>query len=316
MRYLITGATGLVGSWFAHRLHADGHDVIGLRRANSHTPAWLPSIQWAEGDVSDIHALRQAMAQADVVIHCAAVVSFAPAKASYMHQVNVEGTANVVNACLERQIPLCHLSSIAALGRDGRTTHLNETAKWEASRHNSRYALTKYLAEVEVWRGIAEGLPTVILNPSIILGRGDWTRSSSQLFGYAAKGRAFYPTGWLNYVDVRDVVDAGLLLLANKQYGQRFVLNGGTVPYRDFLIQAAKALGTSAPRYAIQPWMAGLAWRALWPLSLITGREPLITRETAHSAQMRLTYSSDKIKQQGFVFRPLEETISWVAKAR
>ncbi len=214
MQILITGATGLVGSATARRFLADGHSVSVLHRPDSDRSLLQDvedRIQWIEGDILDVLSLEKALENVEYVVHAAAVVSFVPRDEAAMVKVNVEGTANVVNACLKRGIrKLCHVSSVAALGRphprtieQDKPVVIDETQRWEDSPNNSAYAKTKYLAELEVWRGISEGLPAVIVNPSLILGEGDWQKSSTQLFKYVYDGKPFYTEGTVNYVDVQ-----------------------------------------------------------------------------------------------------------------
>jgi nucleoside-diphosphate-sugar epimerase len=339
---LITGATGFIGSHIARRYLAAGHSVAALKRPESDYGMLTDTadrIIWYEGDIMDIPSLEAAIqaesAKTPVdVIHAAAVVSFAPKDRDRMEQVNVEGTANVVNVCLQAGIrKLGYLSSVAALGRPapkgGQLTEpvvIDENQKWEESPNNSNYAKTKYRAELEVWRGVAEGLNAVMVNPSIVLGAGDWNRSSLQLIKYAHDERPFYPAGLVNYVDVLDVADALYQLMqsdirtgADRTDGpapRRFILTSGTITYRSLLEQIATALNKRPPTIQIPPVLT----RLLWPMEAVRawllGKAPLITRETARSASSQYRYDGRKIGQvTGFQYRPLRETLERVADA-
>lgn len=327
---LITGGTGLVGSHIARRYLADGYTVMVLYRpANGYGMLQdvASQLNWLEGDLLDIPSLEAAIKASPnagelEVIHAAAVVSFVPKDGDQMERINIEGTANVVNVCLEAGIQkLGYVSSVAALGRpttkgeaSNETISIDESQKWEDSPNNSRYAKTKYRAELEVWRGVAEGLNVVMVNPSIILGTGNWSRSSLQLIKYVYDERPFYPAGWVNYVDVLDVADALVQLMQSSIKGERFILNGGTIPYRSLLEQLAVAMGKRPPYLSVSPTLT----RLLWPLEAIRarimGKTPLITRETARSASSRYTYKGSRIEQAiGIQYRPLSDTIKRIA---
>lgn len=323
----VTGATGLIGSHIVRRLLADGRSVTALYRPENGYGLLsdiADRLTWHEGDVLDIPSLEAAIRPGNDVVHCAAIVSFLPKDRNRMEQVNVEGTANVVNVCLKVGIrKLAFLSSVAALGRPeqkgdvpaAQPIVVTEDQKWQESPLNSAYAKTKYRAELQVWRGSAEGLPVVIVNPSIVLGVGDWTRSSSQLIKYAYDEKRFYTDGDINYVDVLDVADAIAKLLYSDVVAQRFILNAGTLPYRDFLSQLAQALGKRPPTSRVSPGLANVLWRIEAVRAYLTGKAPLITRETAQSASHRYQYPGGAIAQAiAFQYRSLEETLTRIAQ--
>ncbi|HND90103.1 MAG TPA: NAD-dependent epimerase/dehydratase family protein, partial [Saprospiraceae bacterium] len=313
------GATGFLGSYLTRLLVREGWRVRALRRADSrmHLVADVADqVEWAEADVTDVVALEDAFEGVTRVCHCAATVSFHPRDRKRMMQVNVEGTANVVNLALEYGAEqLIHTSSIAAVGRGKENTHLDEGATWLNGEHTSAYALSKYLSEQEAWRGHFEGLPTAVVNPSIILGSGVWSAGSGRFFQQIASGLAFWPTGQAAFVDVRDVARFMLLLLERQVAGERYILAAENLPYRDFLEQVANELGKKPPRYRASPWMLGLAWRADWLKEKLTGLPPLVTRETARSSTSPYTYESRKsLSLPGFAYRPLAQTVQETAQ--
>lgn len=327
MRILITGTTGLVGSAIARQFLDEGHTVAALHRADSDRSLLRESagrIEWREGDILDVVSLEKALADVDYVIHAAAVVSFVPRDEAAMYKVNIEGTGNVVNACLKKGIrKLCHVSSVAALGRpdprmieSNATTIIDETQRWTDSPSNSAYAKSKYLAELEVWRGIAEGLSAVIVNPSLILGEGDWQKSSTQLFKYVYDGKPFYTEGTVNYVDVRDIAEVVFELTLSNIDNERFILSAGTATYRKLFTVIARSFDKKAPHIKVGPGLAGVIWRVEAVRSWLTGSRPLITKDTARSAAHHFEYSNAKIKQAlSFDFQPLDKTVQRVCES-
>lgn len=327
MKVLITGVTGLVGSAVAKRFLAEGHTVLGLYRKDSDRSLLTDienRIEWTEGDILDISSLQTAMQDVDFVVHTAAVVSFIPKDKKNMYKVNVEGTANIVNVCLKSGIrKLCHVSSIAALGRPdsrkiipGQDTVLDESQRWEDSPENSEYAKTKHFAELEVWRGIAEGLNAVIVNPTLILGEGDWTKSSTQIFRYVFREKPFYTEGIANYVDVLDVADAVFRLVLSDISGERFLLNAGSISYQNLFNSIADAMGKKRPSFRVGAGLAGVIWRAEAIRTWLMGTKPLITKETAQSAARRIRYNNEKItKALDFKFQPIEQTVARVSES-
>ena len=323
----ITGATGFIGSHIARTYLANGHRVAVLHREGSGYGMLADvadQVTWHMGDILDIPSLEAAITPRIDVIHAAAIVSFVPKDRDQMEKVNVEGTANVVNVCLNAGVrKLGYVSSVASLGKPvakgemtGESSIITEDQKWEESPMNSNYAKTKYRAELEMWRGVAEGLNAVMVNPTVVLGAGDWTRSSLQLIKYVHDERPFYTDGLVSYVDVLDVAESLYRLMQSELTAKRYILTGGTIPYRALLGQIANAIGKRPPTVRVSP----LLTRVLWPVeavrSWLTGGTPLITRETARSASAQYHFDGRKIEQvTGFQYRPLSETLRRVADA-
>lgn len=313
---LITGCNGLIGSFIARKFLREGYSIRAIRRQKSNMQLVKDiehAIEWVEGDILDPLFLTKALTGIDTVIHAAAIVSFSPADHENMFKVNIEGTSNIVNACLTKNIrKLYYISSIAALGRNKQSSLINEEAQWESSAINSVYAETKHLAELEVWRGIAEGLQAVIVNPSIVLGPGDWDKSSTRLFKYIWEENPFYTEGCMNYVDVRDVADIIFRLINSEISSERFILNAGSISFRELFNKIAEQLEKKKPSIHIMPWMAAIAWRIERLRSLLTGSNPLITQETALLAQTSFAYDNSKIRRTlPYTFRNLDDSIAW-----
>lgn len=273
-------------------------------------------VQWVEGDILDPVFLRKALQDAQYMFHCAGLVSYAPQDKELLKQVNIEGAANVVNACLEHgTIKLCHVSSIAAVGRPKGAKTLTENSKWDAAAEHSAYASSKYLGELEVWRGIAEGLNAVIVNPSVVLGPSDWTRSSTQLFKYVYNERTFYTQGSANFVDVRDLTEAMMRLTFADISGERFILNSEQVSYKEFFRDVAVCFGKKAPSVKVPPALAEVVWRLEHARTWFTGGRPLITKDTARVSGKSHFFSNEKVrKATGVTFRPVAESIAWVCE--
>ena len=305
----LTGATGLLGRHILDKFIEENVETIALCRPEY--PHGVRSGAFIkQADVLDPVSLREAFEGVDTVIHAAAFVSFNPRRRKKIFEVNVEGTRNVVDACLLLGIKnLVHISSVAALGRTPAHV-ITEESKWTGLMR-SDYAESKYLAELEVFRGAEEGLNVSLVNPSVILSASQRERSSGTLFNYVWKQRPFYTDGKLNYVDARDVADAVFKLYRNPQPGEKFILCAGQVTYQQFFTMVAKALNKRAPSIKVGPFLsywAGLAEEAR--ATLLNG-EPMVTRQSARMAMQSFAYSNAKAQSIGLTFRSLADTIAW-----
>lgn len=313
----LTGGTGFLGSYILRDLLLQGYTVRALRRRPVQLP-WidpvlLERVSWTEGDILDVVALEEAMQGADAVIHAAAVVSFAKADRKNMYAVNVDGTANVVNLALETGIKrFIYISSVAALGRMAGGDHVDEEKKWEESPLNTHYAISKFKAELQVWRGFAEGLEGVILNPSTILGLGDWNQGSCAIFKNVYEGFPWYTDGINGFVDVEDVARATLRALQSDIREQRYIINGDTWPFKRLQDTIAKEFGKKGPHRRSTPALLALAWRLEKIKSFLTGQRPLLTRESARVAVSRTWFENAKFLRDfpDFSYTPLATTIA------
>ena len=324
----VTGGTGLVGARLLYDLAREGHTIRALKRPSSslqvfeywirNEPSLGNQIQWVEGDLLDIFSLESAMEGVSQVYHCAAMISTDPREYSVMEKVNVDGTANLVNVCLSAPAlqHFCHVSSVSALGRVPGESVYDENSHWQPGKFNSAYSVSKYGAEREVWRGIAEGLPAVIVIPSVIIGAGNWNQGSCRLFPMVKKGWRFYSDGINGYVDVRDVSNIMRLLAGRKITGERYLLNSENVSYYDFFKEMSLALHVRKPDIRVTPWMAEIAWRISKLGSLVSGRSTLISKNYARVSQRTNQYRNDKIKTLlNYQFIPVKDSIDYTAKA-
>jgi nucleoside-diphosphate-sugar epimerase len=310
----VTGANGLLGSYIIRNLFKSNTPFVALKRRDSDT-ALLDDLKekiiWRDVDITNPISLEEGFADVTGVIHTAAYVSFNPQKAKTIFQINTEGTRNIVNACLLKGIKrLLHVSSVAALGRQKGQTIINEENKWVESSINSFYGQSKYQAELEVFRGQEEGLSTLIVNPSVILGFSNWDKSSAQLFKYAWKERPFYINGSLNYVDAQDVADASIKLFDSPISGERFILSGGSIPFKTFFDKTANAFQRKSPQINVNPTVANLLAAVEGARTWFTGSEPLITRETARLVNTFFQYDNQKVKKAiNFNFQSIDSTL-------
>lgn len=315
-KILVTGGTGFLGAYILRELVQQGYAVRAIRRSKK-LPDFieaeiLQQVEWVEGDILDVVSLQEAMSGMDAVIHSAAIVSFIPREKKRMQQVNVDGTANVVNMALEAGIHrMVHISSVAALGRLTNGGEVDEEKKWEESRANTDYAKSKHKAELEVYRGIGEGLEAVILNPSTIIGFGDWHSSSCAIFHRIYKGFRFYTGGLNGFVAVEDVAKAAVLFLENDTSGERFLLNGDNWPFQKLQNAIADGLHKKRPSQKAGPFLLGIAWRLQAISSYLSGQRPLLTRESVKVALSETRFQSQKLAAflPGFSFTPIETSI-------
>jgi nucleoside-diphosphate-sugar epimerase len=241
------------------------------------------------------------------------MVTFNPSKKEKMMRINVQGTANVVNACLAGNVKkLVHVSSVSALGRkrDGMT--VTEESQWSEENNLSNYGKSKYLAEVEVWRGMSEGLNAVIVNPTIILGVGDWNDSSAATFKNAYREFPWYTDGVSGFVDATDVAKLMIALMKSDISEERFIVTAENLGFRDVFNVMAKYFGKRPPHRKVSSFMAALVWRFERVKSLFTGEDPLLTKETAETAQMKVYFDGSKLRNAlpGFSYKPLEVSIA------
>jgi nucleoside-diphosphate-sugar epimerase len=228
-----------------------------------------------------------------------------------MMHTNVIGTANLVNAALNKNIrKLCNVSSIAAIGRGENQKPIDENTLWKTSRRNSNYAVSKYGAEREVWRGIEEGLPAVIINPSVILGPGETNSGTGKMISVVLKGLKFYSEGCNGFVDVRDVVDIMSRLTESDISGERFIVSAENLTYKEIFSMIATETGKKPPQFKANRLMGQLAWRLSYLQGKLTGTKPLITRETAITAGNTYLYSNRKITETlNYRFMPVGNAI-------
>ncbi len=323
---LVTGGTGLVGSHLLYDLTKSGKNVRVLKRKNSNTrilhkifsyytntpEILIKQIEWVDADLLDIYSLLDAMDGVTEVYHCAAMVSFEPQHQNELKRVNIEGTANMLNAALEKGIrKFCHVSSIAAIGRAEHGKLTEETSTWKYTPDTSTYSLTKYEAEREVWRASEEGLNIVIVNPALIIGGGNWTQSSSNMFTKAFKGIKFYTSGINGFVDVRDVSNLMVKLMNSEIKNERFIINSENVGYKEVFDTMHENLYKKKPSIKATGFLNSFVWRVEKLRSIITGAPPLVTKEVVQTANRISKFSNKKILTlfPEYKFIPVEQSI-------
>ncbi|MFD1553142.1 hypothetical protein DNU06_12490 [Putridiphycobacter roseus] len=322
----VTGGTGLLGAHVLVELSKRGQPILALKRNSSSTKmteaifqyffkdqseALFNQIEWVEGNILDVNSLKSPLQRCNIVYHCAGKVSFHKRDFHAMMKINKEGTANMVNVALSVGIEkFCHVSSTAAIGRDVKTLLYTEENKWQTSNENSNYAVSKYSAEMEVWRSKEEGLNVTIVNPSVIIGAGFWTESSLEIFDTVSKGLKYYPSGMNAFVDARDVAYCMVELVEKNKMGDRYLTISQNVFFKDLLSTIATKMSVKKPSVAVKPWMVELGWRLEKIKAIIFARKPKITKETARSAMSISKYNNQKIKTAiGIDFIPIEDAI-------
>ncbi len=330
----VTGGTGLVGSHLLLGLVRQGKKVRALKRKTSDTGlvrkvfSWYTNdyeelsgrVEWVEGDILDYDSLEKGLEGVDIVYHCAAVVSFERKKRLAMIRNNVEGTRNLVNAALACGVGrICHVSSNSALGKPGDHSPVTEETKWEPAGRVTGYSESKFYSEAEIWRGVEEGLAAVVVNPSIIIGPGNWNNGSTGFFPVIYNGFRFYTRGTTGFVDVRDVVDALLLLTDDARFetasNRKYLISAENIGYYDLFCMIADALGKPRPAIHASGPLLAAAWRvaALW--SLLSGAPARITRETVANSTQENRFDGSLITRMfGFRYRPVSEAITHTAR--
>lgn len=316
MPILVTGATGLLGSELTRQLLDDGHEVRILRRSTSSMDLLgetAGAVEHIEGSLGQVDVLERAMQNVEEVYHVAAYIGFGGrSDRDRLLRVNVDGTANVVNAALAAGVArLVYTSSMAAFGRPEHPTHpIDETREWSPSRVNSEYARSKHLGELEVRRGIAEGLDAVIVNPALIFGIGRPGDNTRRIAEQVRDGKLpAVPTGGTNVVDVRDVADGHRRAMQFGKTGRRYFLGSENLTWRAIIDTLADAFDVEPPRFTAPPRLALTMGYVAEGVAFVTRTEPLLTRETARSASRFYRYDNARARAElGCSFRPFSKT--------
>ena len=317
---LVTGGTGFLGSLLVKKLVAAGEKVRVIHRANSDLSVLSDvndKIEFVEADILDIPSLEKAFAGVTKIYHSAALISYDASERDLLFKINVEGTANVVNIALYHQVKrLLFVSSIAAIGGLPDTI-IDETAKWEKNPYETQYGISKKLAEHEVFRGIAEGLDAVIVNPGVILGPGFWEqKNAAKLFIAVEKGFPFFTNGTNGYVDVEDVVNISIQLMNSDIKEERFILISENVSLKKIISTVATLLNKKPPSIEIRGFLAKTLPVADWFWSKIKHKKRSLTAENLMVSLQNFQYDNHKIKKAiGFQFKPVDETLKKIADA-
>ena len=324
---LVTGGTGLVGAHLL--LHLVENDdsiraiyrkVDTLEKTKSLFKLYqkehlFPKIEWIKADVIDVSSLVFAFKNIDYVYHCAGLISYNPDDEDLLRKVNIEGTANIVNFCIEFQIKkLCHVSSISALGSLApNEKQITEETEWNPEIEHSDYAISKYGAEMEIWRGQQEGLNVVIVNPGVIFGAGFWNQGSGLFFTKIKKGFPFYTNGSTAYVGVTDVVKIMIQLMKSNIVGERFTVVAENVTFKEVIFSIAENLNASKPKIEAKPWMTSIVWRLDWFISMVFRTKRKLSKYSANSLHSSDFISNEKIKNAlNFEFQSIDSVIKEV----
>lgn len=310
---LVTGGSGLVGKELITQLLAQGRPVTATYHNTPLADFHSPFLKQIHCDILDVAEVEEAMQGIEQVYHCAAIVSFNKKNKHLLSKINIEGTANIVNAALDAGVKkLVHVSSVAALSGNHNGEMITEKMNWSDKSRHSNYAKSKYLSEMEVWRGMGEGLNIAIVNPTIILGAGSWHAGSSQIFKTVYDEFPWYSDGTNGFVDVKDVVRAIILLMESDVTGERFILCGANKSYEDVFKMIASKFNKKPPYKKVSPFIAQIVWRLEAIKSFFSEKDPLVTKETTASALAKRSFDNTKFMKffPHFSYTPFEETIT------
>jgi nucleoside-diphosphate-sugar epimerase len=325
----VTGGTGLVGTHLLFEITKAGKKVRALKRENSNLNQVVKTfsyycsephelfdqIEWVNGDILEYYSLEKLLSGVSEIYHCAAIVSFDSKERLTMISNNVEGTANIVNAAIENGVKkICHVSSIAALGKMQNGEAVNEETNWVPSKKNSGYSESKFYSEVEIWRGIEEGLDAIIVNPSIILGPAKWDTGSAKIFKTVWNGIKFYTKGVTGFVDINDVVNAMVQLMDESNFerckNQRYLLNAENQSYKNIFSQIADELNKPQPTIWASDFIMAIAWRVATLAGWITQKPPFISREAATGRNEINNFDGSKITHSlNYKYKTISESI-------
>ncbi|WP_397444953.1 SDR family oxidoreductase [Polaribacter sp. R77954] len=327
---LVTGGTGLVGSHLLYHLCVENDKIRAIYRTKSSLEkvkkvfsyytsdaSLFDKIEWFKADITKVPVMILAFKGIKQVYHCAAFISFNPKDYREMRKVNIHGTAIIVNLAIDAKIDkFCFVSSIAAVGEaKNEEEMITEECEWNKELDNSGYSITKFGAEMEVWRASQEGVDVVIVNPGVILGSGFWTAGSGKLFSQVYNGFKYYTEGVTGFVGVKDVVQPMIKLMNADVKNERFILVAENKSFKDIFFTIASAFGKKRPSIATKPWQTAVFWRVAWLISKITGKAPLLSKYSARSAHAISKYSSKKIqKELGYKFEIVDNVIQKICE--
>jgi dihydroflavonol-4-reductase len=315
--HLVTGASGLLGAELVSQLLMEGKKVKAVYHQHPIASNNNENLFPIQCDLLDVIELEEIMEDVDYVYHCAGFISYSPKNRAQLYNINYEATANVVNACLSANIKkLVHVSSVAALGKNIKNKLVDETLQWTNDANGSSYGHSKYLGELEVWRGIAEGLNAVIVSPSIILGAGDWNKGSTAIFKNVFHEFKWYTTGINGFVDVRDVALSMVSLMHADISNEKFIVSAENRTYQEVFNCIAENFKKNKPSKLVTPFIASIVWRLEYIKCLFTNKDPLITKETAKAALDHVQYDNSKLLKflREFKYQPIENTIAHCCK--
>ncbi|WP_179353042.1 NAD-dependent epimerase/dehydratase family protein [Winogradskyella vidalii] len=329
---LVTGGTGLVGSHLLFQLLKSNEPIRAIYRSKKtlarvkHVFSYFSddadtlfnSIEWVEADLNNIPQLQHAFKGITHVYHCAAMVSFEPDKFRLIRKINIKGTANIVNLSISHQVKkLCYVSSISAIGHHIDPEKLiDERTEWNQEDDNSVYAITKFGAELEVWRGTQEGLDAVIVNPGVILGAGFWNGANSgSIFKRIYNGFPYYTKGATGYVDVWDVVSVMQQLMNSTIKNESYILVSENLNFKTFLTQTAEALHVKPPSKEAKPWLLAVFWRLDRLQNIFLRKRRRLSKQASKTAISVTKYDASKLKNTlNFKFKPIRKSINEVSQ--
>lgn len=320
MKVLVTGATGFLGGALCKALVKKNYEVYALKRSNSDTEMLDDlSIQYVAGDVTNRESVFKAIEGMDLVFHLAGLIAYEPSKRALMDKVNVEGTKNVVDACVEFKVKqLMYVSSVVAIGASFDGEPLNEESEWNINHLNLGYFDTKKEAEELVVSAVTNhGLKAYLVNPSTIYGPGDAKKGSRSTQKKVAQGKfPIYPPGGVNVVSVDDVVEGMFLALEKGQPGRRYILAGENITLKKLFEIIASEAGVPAPKYPLPKALMGSLGK-IGDMANRFGFSFPLNSENAWTAQLYHWFDNSRAKQE-LGFQPksaqyaIHQSIEWM----
>ncbi|ARV15952.1 NAD-dependent epimerase/dehydratase family protein [Polaribacter sp. SA4-12] len=326
---LVTGGTGLVGAHLLYHLIKNDEKIRAIYRSENRIEkvkevfsfytddtSLISKIEWFKADITDVPSMIPAFIGIEKVYHCAALISFNPKDYREMRKVNIHGTAIIANLSIDAKVDkICFVGSIASIGSSANGSLITEDCEWNSQENNSDYSITKFGAEMEIWRASQEGVEVVIVNPGVILGSGFWETGSGKLFTQVYNGFKYFTEGITGFVGVKDVVKSMISLMNSNIKNERFILVSENKSFKEIFFSMASSLDKKLPSRKIKPWQTAIFWRFSWLLSAITGKESLLSKSSAKSAHSISRYSSEKIeKSLHFQFKKIDNVIKSVSK--
>lgn len=314
-RILVTGGSGMLGAYILRKLLASGytHITSTYYQHKDHIPVDLRDrIDWQPLAMPDIAATHDLVHGHDWVIHNAGLISYRKGDKEKLLDINQTGTQQIVNACLASSVShLVYIGSIASLGKEKNGVTLDEKSPWLDNAFSTNYGLSKYLGELEVWRGNGEGLPVSVVLPSLIMGAGHEDSTGIHLVDQMITKPGYYPGGQTGFIAAADIAAFVVLLLQQHRTGERWLLSHVNLTFAELYKRISEKLKLKKKFRPAPKLLSGIYLHA----ASLLGKGHL-GPELLNQSYSTFSYNGSKsLSVEGFAYTDIDEAIEEMVDA-